>query len=99
MRCTPLENIVFTELRRRYPVVRIGSYRDYEVDFTVSNGDVTEYYQVSQTMMSEETKNKEFRPYEKIGDNYRKTVLTLDRFGLGTYNGIEVVNIIDWLLQ
>lgn len=95
----PLENIVFTELRRRYPVVRIGSYRDYEVDFTVSNGDVTEYYQVSQTMMSEETKNREFRPYEKIGDNYRKTVLTLDRFGLGTYNGIEVVNIIDWLLQ
>ncbi len=95
----PLENIVFTELCRRYPVVRTGSYRDYEVDFTVSDGNVTEYFQVSQTMMSEETKNREFRPYGKIGDNYRKTVLTLDRFGLGSYNGIEVVNVIDWLLQ
>lgn len=95
----PLENIVFMELRRRYPVVRIGSYRDYEVDFTVSNGDITEYYQVSQTIMSEDTKKREFRPYEKIDDNYRKTILTLDRFGLGSYNGIDVINVIDWLLQ
>lgn len=95
----PLENMVFMELRRRYPVVRIGSYRDYEVDFTVSNGDITEYYQVSQTIMSEDTKKRVFRPYEKIDDNYRKTILTLDRFGLGSYNGIEVINVIDWLLQ
>ena len=95
----PLENIVFMELRRRYPVVRIGSFRDYEMDFTVSNGDITEYYQVSQTIMSEDTKKREFRPYEKIDDNYRKTILTLDRFGLGSYNGIDVINVIDWLLQ
>jgi len=95
----PLENAVFMELCRRYPVVRIGSYRDYEVDFTVSDSDSTEYYQVSQTMMSEETKNREFRPYEKINDNYRKTVLTLDRFGLGSYDGIDVINVIDWLMD
>lgn len=95
----PLENIVFLELRRRYPIVRIGSYKDYEVDFTVSNGDITEYYQVSQTIMSDETKTREFRPCEKIDDNYRKTILTLDRLGLGSYNGIDVVNVIDWLLQ
>ena len=94
----PLENIVFMELRRRYPVVRIGSYRDYEVDFMVSNSDVTEYYQVSQTIASDDTKKREFRPYEKIDDNFRKTILTLDRFGLGSYNGIDVVNVIDWLL-
>ncbi len=94
----PLENIVFMELRRRYPVVRIGSYRDYEVDFTVSNSDVTEYYQVSQTITSDDTKKREFRPYEKIDDNFHKTILTLDRFGLGSYNGIDVVNVIDWLL-
>ena len=94
----PLENIVYMELRRRYPVVRVGSYRDYEVDFTASDGDVTEYFQVSQTIMSDDTKEREFRPYKKINDNYRKTVLTLDRFGLGSYEGIEVVNVIDWLL-
>ncbi|MCQ2071366.1 MAG: ATP-binding protein [archaeon] len=94
----PLENIVYMELRRRYPVVRIGSYRDYEVDFTASDGDVTEYYQVTQTLMSEDTREREFRPYGKIADNHRKKVLTLDRLGLGSYDGIEVINIVDWLL-
>lgn len=95
----PLENIVFMELRRRYPTVRVGSYRDYEVDFTVSDDRGTEYYQVSLSMMSEATRDREFRSLEKVDDNFRKTVLTLDRFGLGSYDGIEVVNVIDWLLE
>ncbi len=95
----PLENIVYIELRRRYPVVRVGSYRDCEVDFTVSNSDSTEYYQVSQSITSEDTRKREFRPYERIDDNFHKTVLTLDRYGLGSYNGIDVVNVIDWLLK
>jgi Predicted ATPase (AAA+ superfamily) len=50
----PLENAVFMELRRRYPVVRVGSYRDSEVDFTVSGSNGIEYYQVSYTVMAEE---------------------------------------------
>ncbi len=95
----PLEDVVYMELRRRYPIVRVGSYRDYEVDFTASDGDVTEYFQVSQTIMSEDARAREFRPYQKIRDNYRKTILTLDRFGLGSYEGIDVVNVIDWLLE
>ena len=28
----------------------------------------------------------------------KKFVLTLDRFSLGNYDGIKVVNVIDWLL-
>ncbi len=93
----PLENIVFLELCRRYRVVRIGSYKDCEVDFTVSNDGVVEYYQVCQTIMSDEIKRREFRSLERIDDNYSKYVLTLDRFGLGSYNGIAVMNVVDWL--
>ena len=33
-----------------------------------------------------------------IQDNYEKIVLTLDRFLLGNYDGIKVVNVIAWLL-
>ncbi len=95
----PLENIVYLELRRRFPIVRVGSYRDWEVDFTVSDGDTTEYYQVSRTVASEETRSRELRPYIGIKDNYRKTILTLDRFGLGSYEGVEIVNVLDWLLE
>ena len=35
---------------------------------------------------------------DSIHDNYEKIVLTLDRFSLGNYDGIKVVNVIDWLL-
>ena len=31
-------------------------------------------------------------------DNYPKTILTLDRFSQGNYNGVQVVNVVDWLL-
>lgn len=51
-----LEDVVYMELRRRYLVVCAGSYRGCEVDFTASNGDVTEYFQVSQTITSEDAR-------------------------------------------
>lgn len=38
------------------------------------------------------------RPLRSIQDNYEKIDLTLDRFSLGNYDGIKVVNVIDWLL-
>ena len=31
-------------------------------------------------------------------DNYEKIVLTLDRFTIGNYEGIKVINVLDWLL-
>lgn len=49
-------------------------------------------------MMAEETFEREMRPLRSIQDNYEKIVLTLDRFSLGNYDGIKVVNVIDWLL-
>ena len=38
---------------------------------------------------------REMRPLKNIQDNYEKFVLTLDRFSLGNYDGIKVVNVID----
>lgn len=49
--------------------------------------------------MTEETFEREMRPLRSIQDNYEKIVLTLDRFSLGNYDGIKVVNVIDWLLE
>ena len=94
----PMENVVFLELVRRGYTVRVGSFRDYEVDFTALRGGDTEYYQVTMTMMSEATRDRELRPLAGIKDNFSKTVITMDRLGLGSENGIEVVNIYDWLL-
>ena len=95
----PLENVVYLELLRRGYTVRVGSYRDWEVDFTAMRDGVTEYYQVCLTMMSEDTREREFRSLGAIRDNFWKTVLTMDRFGLGNEEGIRVVNVLDWLLD
>lgn len=94
----PLENAVYLELMRRGYTVRVGSYRDKEVDFTAINGNDVEYYQVAMTVLAEETRKREFGSLESIRDNFPKTILTMDRFNLGTFNGIKAVNVIDWML-
>ncbi len=93
-----LENIVFLELLRRGYKVSIGKLGNIEVDFVVEKGGSLHYYQVTASLTDENTFNREMAPLKNIRDNYPKTVLTLDRFSLGDYEGIEVVNVIDWLL-
>ena len=95
----PLENVVYFELLRRGYRVFVGSFRDKEVDFTAIKGDEVKYYQVSKTVMDDDTYSREIDPLQSVNDNYDKTILTLDRFGLGNDNGIKIVNVIDWLLE
>lgn len=95
----PLENVVYFELLRRGYRVFVGSFRDREVDFTAIKGDEVNYYQVSKTVMDDDTYTREIDPLQSVNDNYDKTILTLDRFGLGNDNGIKIVNVIDWLLE
>lgn len=94
----PLENAVYFELVRRGYRVFVGSYRDKEIDFTAIRGDEVEYYQVSLTMLSDDTYAREMDPLKSVRDNYGKTVLTMDRFGLGNDEGVKIVNVIDWLM-
>ena len=56
-------------------------------------------YQVTASMVEEATFEREMTPLKNIADNYPKTVITLDRLTLGNYEGIAVVNAIDWLLD
>ena len=94
----PLENTVYLELLRRGYTVHVGSYRDSEIDFTAMRNGRVEYYQVCLSMMPQEARERELRPLSSVGDNFPKTILTLDRLGLGTENGIEIVNVMDWLI-
>lgn len=94
-----IENIVFLELMRKGYKINIGKYGATEVDFVVQKEGVLTYYQVTADMTAKETFEREMRPLRSIPDNYEKVVLTLDRFSLGNYDGIKVVNVIDWLLE
>lgn len=94
-----VENIVFFELIRRGNRVAVGKYGSAEVDFVARRQDVITYYQVTADMTAKETFEREMRPLRSIHDNYEKIVLTLDRFSAGNYDGIKVVNVVDWLLD
>ena len=94
-----LENLVYLELLRRGYDVNVGKVGNTEVDFVAKKDDRYYYFQVTDNMTSESTFNREITPLQNIPDNYPKTILTNDRLTLGNYNGIEVVNVIDWLLE
>ena len=87
---SPIQDL---ELSRRGGKVNIGKYGSTEVDFVTQKEGVLTYYQVTADMTAEETFEREMRPLRSIQDNYEKIVLTLDRFSLGNYDGIKVMNI------
>ena len=95
-----LENIVFLELNNRGYNVSIGKVNDKEVDFIAVSSSEKKYIQVTETMMAEETRQRELVPLKDIKDNYEKIVLTADTLFSNTdENGIKIINIIDWLLD
>ena len=93
-----LENLVYLELLRRNNSVRVGKVGSSEVDFVTYDEGRREYYQVALTVLDEKTLERELLPLRAIDDNYPKTLLSLDRVGIGTYEGIVHSNVIDWLL-
>ena len=94
-----LENVVFLELMRRFPNVYVGKVDSMEVDFVVTDMQRMEYYQVCATMRDPATRERELESLQAIGDNYPKTILTLDNDPVMYHNGIKQQNAIDWLLE
>ena len=83
----------------KYSSNNIGKANDYEVDFVAENPNDIKYYQVTQSLANDEIKMREIRSLESINDNYEKIILTMDKSINNDYNGIKVLNIIDWLLK
>ena len=96
-----IENVVYLELLRRFPNVYVGQSGKYEVDFVALNGqNEARYFQVALTTLDENVLKRELRSLQRIGDSYPKYLLTLDTLNKdANYNGIQKMNIIDWLLE
>ena len=94
-----LENIVYLELNRRGYQIWIGKIGEYEVDFIVRNMlNKFEYYQVTWSISDPRTAEREIRPLKAIDDNYPKYLISTDLITT-EIDGIEHINIIDWLLK
>ena len=96
-----IENIVFLELKRRYPHVYVGRSNDLEVDFVALNvKNEARYFQVALTTLDEKVLERELRPLKQIHDSYPKYLLTMDTLNKdANYDGIQKMNILDWLLE
>ena len=94
-----LENIVFLELLRRDYRVYIGKVGKVEIDFIAEKPNEKKYIQVTESMLSLETRKRELKPLLMIKDNYEKIVLSLDRNFINSYDGIKSKNLIDRLLS
>lgn len=94
-----LENVVYLELLRRGFAVYVGQIGDLEVDFVAVSEIETTYYQVAATVREKSTLDRELAPLLKINDHYPKLILALDEDPAADYEGIKIINALDWLLE
>ena len=94
-----LENIVYLELLRRGYEVHVGKMGTAEVDFVAFNEEGVEYYQVSLSVLDENTLKRELAPLDAISDHNPKYLLTMDMLPVTSHNGIRQMNVLDWLIK
>lgn len=93
-----LENVVYFELLRRGCKVSVGKIGALEIDFIAESADKKTYYQVCASILDDETRKRELKPFELVDDHYEKVVLSMDRTPVKDFNGIVNRNILDFLL-
>jgi uncharacterized protein len=95
-----MENAVYLHLLRQGFNVFTGQTGTNEIDFVAIKAGITIYVQVCYLLADETTINREFGNLLKIGDNYRKYVVTMDELNAGTnFQGIEQVHLKDFLVS
>lgn len=94
-----LENIVYLELIRRGYDVYVGKYNDLEIDFVAKDDKNISYFQVAATVRDENVLKRELTPLRSIKDQYSKYLLTLDNDPDTDFDGIQKLNVLEWLIN
>ena len=93
------ENLVFLELKRRGYQVSIGKFENKEIDFIAEKENRKIYIQVTYLLSSQEIIEREFSVLKLIKDNYPKYVISMDTIFGSDFEGIQRINLVDFLLN
>lgn len=108
-----MENVIYNELRMRGYSVDVGVVpivekdpsgkavrKQLEVDFVCNLGSARYYIQSAYSIPDEDKRTQEIRPFRKIGDSFKKIVITKDIVPMHYDDyGILTLNIYDFLLD
>jgi predicted AAA+ superfamily ATPase len=94
-----IENIVAIELMRRGYELYAGVLYKKEIDFVAIKRSEKLYIQVASSIDDPDTFRREVDPLLKIKDAYPKMILTRTRQEAYQYEGVQIVDVADWLVE
>lgn len=92
------ENVVYLEMLSRGYEITVGKLGDFEVDFICKKSNRIIYIQVAYLLADNSVVEREFRPLQKIDDNFPKYIVSGDKHDFSG-KGIIHKNIVDFLLD
>ena len=94
-----IENIVAIELMRRGYELYAGVLYKKEIGFVAIKRSEKLYIQVASSIDDPDTFRREVDPLLKIKDAYPKMILTRTRQEAYQYEGVQIVDVADWLVE